>query len=147
MTILDELEQFAVDLDEQPLFPVEGPDGKRHLSEIQRQATFINLMKTLAPTVMVFAIPNAGKRNPRLAKKEGITGGVFDLCCTWEGGGICWPEMKGYSSAGRAGELSRSQISWGNDMYRRGHKVACFFDPMSAVNWVRRCGAPVRLTK
>lgn len=144
MTILETLDQFADDLNPTPRFPVEPPDGLKHLSEIKRQTQFINMMKTLAPSVLVFANANAGKRNPMKAKAEGIMGGVFDVCVMWDNGGIAWPEFKGYDAAGRPGKLSRAQIDWGNKAMDRGQHVECFFDAMTAVEWLRSVGCPIR---
>ena len=123
-----------------PLFPVEPPDGRRDWAEADRQATFRGRLRVMAPSLMVFANANAGKRARIQAIKEGITAGVFDL--TIASGTIgprfaAWLEMKGYDSRGRPGTLSHAQIDWGNRMWRAGHPVACFFDPDAAVEWVR----------
>lgn len=127
-----------------PIFPVEAPDGDRARSEIARQVTLFGTMRMAAPTVLGFAIPNAGKRNPVQAKKEGIMGGAFDTEWHWDTG-AAWIELKGYDARGRAGTLSQSQIDWGNRMHRLGKPVACFFDPLAAVRWLASLGAPVRL--
>lgn len=124
-----------------PEFYVEPPDGKHGWSEIARQVQFLSMMRMAAPKVIVFAIPNAGKRNPTQARKEGIRGGVFDLHCAWDGG-EAWPEMKGYRGK-TAGKLSDAQIDWGNDMNRIGKNVACFFDPIKVTEWLRSLGAPI----
>lgn len=124
-----------------PAFPVEAPDGRRDWTELQRQSAFIKEMKVIAPDVMIYANANAGKRNPRQAKREGIVGGVFDLTVTWDGGSA-WCEFKGYTKAGRAGKLSAAQIDWGNKMHARGKPVACFFTPAACVAWLRDLGAP-----
>lgn len=127
-----------------PIFPVESPDGDRGRSEIARQVTLFSTMRMAAPSVLGFAIPNAGKRNPTLARKEGIMGGAFDTEWHWDAG-AAWIELKGYDSRGRAGTLSQAQIDWGNRMHRLGKPVACFFDPIAAVRWLASLGAPVRL--
>lgn len=129
---------------ESPVFPVEAPDGDRTRPEIARQVTLFSTMRIVAPTVFGFAIPNAGKRNPVQAKKEGIVGGAFDTEWHWDGG-QAWIELKGYDARGRAGTLSQSQIDWGNRMHRLSKSVACFFDPLAAVHWLASLGAPVRL--
>lgn len=127
-----------------PLFHCEPPDGQKHLSEIARCVQFRRLMAMLAPSVLVHANANAGKRNPMQARREGIMGGVFDYACLWGADGSAYLEMKGYDARGRAGKLSTNQIEFGNRLHRMGRNVACFFDPMAAVAWVRSCGAPVR---
>lgn len=144
--ILASLDAYADDLNAAPLFPVEPPDGMKHLAELPRQATFIKLMRSLAPKATVYAVPNAGKRWRVQAQKEGIRGGVFDLTVAWNHG-IAFPEFKGYSAGGRPGVLSAAQIDWGNEMTRHGHSVACFFSPMRAVEWLRDLGCPVRETR
>ncbi|QCI92119.1 AAA family ATPase [Novosphingobium sp. EMRT-2] len=116
-------------LDPQPLFRVEGPDGERSWSEIERVVRFRRLMRDLAPAVLVCAIPNAGRRNPRQARREGIQGGAFDYLVAWGIRQIAFPEFKGYDARGRAGTLSDAQIDWGNRMYLLGHHVGCFFRP------------------
>lgn len=140
-------------LDPEPLFPVEAPDGRKDLSEIERQVMFRRYMRDLAPTVMVWANANAGRRNRLQATREGIKAGVFDLACAWDINvstspeapvSICFVEMKGYDKKGTAGKLSRAQIDWGNAMHERGHKVACFFSGKSAFDWIASLGAPIR---
>lgn len=140
-------------LDPVPLFPVEAPDGRKELAELERQAIFRRYAANLAPRVIVFANANAGKRNPMQAKREGIMAGVFDMTCAWDIAAstdpnapqsVCWIEFKGYDKNGRPGKLSKAQIDWGNAMHERGHKVACFFSGKSAFDWLASLGAPVR---
>ena len=127
-----------------PEFFVQAPDGARQFSEIDRQKMLFNLMRATAPRVLGFAIPNAGKRNPAKARKEGILGGVFDTQWCWRDGLTAFVEMKGYDTRGRAGKLSDAQIEWGNRMVALGHHAACFFDPYAAVAWLREQGFPIR---
>ena len=131
-------------LHEQPVFPVEPPDGVRHWSEIDRCVAFRKLVRTAAPTVLIYANANAGKRNPRQAWREGIMAGVFDYDARWHFPGGAQVEFKGYDARGRAGGLSQAQIDFGNRLHRLGHPVACFFTPAAAVEWLRSLGAPVR---
>ena len=131
-------------LNESPIFPVEKPDGRKDWSEIARAVDFQRIIRMTGPTVSMFANANCGRRNPRQALREGIKAGVFDYTLAWDGGGICFVELKGYEKSGRAGKLSQSQIDWGNRMHRMGHKVAAFFDPIEAAKFVSSCGAPVR---
>src|SRR6478735_6798777 len=128
-------ETLETPLVEEPLFYAQKSDGLRDWAETPRQRKFLNDMHMLAPSILCFAIPNAGKRNPRLARLEGIMGGVFDVCCQWEGG-AAWIEFKGYRQR-RAGELSEAQIRWGNRMHNMGKHVACFYSPDSAVQWIK----------
>jgi hypothetical protein len=124
-------------------FPVEPPDGRRDVTEIARQTAFRRLMRAAAPTVFVAAIPNAGKRNPTQARREGIIAGLPDLTCWWNRGHAL-VEMKGYDARGRAGKLSSAQIEIGNRLLDLGWPVACFFTPERAVEWLASLGAPVR---
>lgn len=143
-------------LDEAPLFFVEQPDGRKDLSELDRQVMFRKYLSNLAPAVMAYANVNSGKRGLKAqnqARKEGLRAGVFDMTCAWDidastipdrAVSVCWVEMKGYNSAGQPGKLSRAQIEWGNAMVRKGHKVACFFSGKSAFDWMASLGAPIR---
>lgn len=131
------------DLAPVPQFYVEPPDKRRDWPELDRQATFRRLMQFAAPRVVVEANPLAGKRNPALAKKEGITAGVFDLDITFKAPLAAHIEMKGFSKSGRAGMLSKAQIEWGNRRTELGWPVACFFSPYAAVAWLRELGFPV----
>lgn len=140
-------------LEAEPLFPVEAPDGRKDLSELDRQVMFRKFAANLAPAVLVWANANAGRRNPVQARKEGVMAGVFDMTCAWDIGAstlpdcdvsTCFIEMKGYDKSGRPGRLSQAQIDWGNAMHQRGHKVACFFSGRSAFDWLASLGAPVR---
>jgi len=143
MTALPHLDSLTDDWDTDltPRFLVEPPDGRRDMPEVARQRLFLNRLHMLAPSVMAFATPNAGKRNPALAKREGIRAGVFDVRLVWNRGQAD-VEFKGYDARGQAGKLSAAQIGWGNAMVERGHHVACFFDPDAALRWVHSLGAP-----
>ena len=127
-----------------PRFYVQAPDKRKDQSEIDRQATLFAVMHRLAPRVLGYAIPNAGKRNPHKARKEGIMAGVFDTRWEWRGPLTAVIEMKGYDARGRAGQLSDAQIEYGNRMIDLGHHAACFFDPLAAVDWLREIGFPIR---
>jgi hypothetical protein len=129
--------------DAAPDFLAEPPDGERRRSELARVLEFRRLMRERAPRCMLEANANAGKRNPRQARLEGIVAGVFDYTVTWPLGGIAWVEFKGYSRAGRVGGLSLAQVAWGNRRARLGHHVACFYRPESALAWLRALGAPI----
>lgn len=129
-------------LDEQPQFFVQPPDGRRDWAETPRQVKFRQLCAMFAPAVYVRATANAGKRNPRQARAEGIRAGVLDLCCHASGARTAYIEFKGYNAAGRPGKLSDSQIRFGNHMQGLGIPVACFFDPHDAYDWLKQQGFP-----
>lgn len=130
-------------LDPTPEFYVQMPPKIREGSELSRQRTFLNTMRMAAPRVMVEANANAGKRNPRTAKAEGIKAGVFDLSIRFKAPLHAWIEFKGFDKRGRPGQLSANQIEWGNRLVAQGWPVACFFDPFDAVDWLREQGFPI----
>lgn len=124
-----------------PRFHVEERDNST-ATELQRQAAFLRLMRIAAPKVFVFANANAGKRNPRTAKAEGIVAGVADLTVHWLGG-MAYIEFKGRAASGAWGKLSPQQIELGNRLYALGVPVGCFFTAEGAAAWLRRLGAPI----
>jgi len=126
-----------------PEFYVQAPDGRKDWAEIDRQATFLSVMRWSGPRVLIHANANAGKRNPRQAKKEGIRAGIFDLSLLWREPKIAYLEFKGYDSWGRAGKLSDEQIRFGNRCIDLGISCACFFDPYDAAEWARAQGFPI----
>lgn len=127
-------------LDPLPEFYVEAPDTRKDWREIDRQASFLQLMRHAAPRVVAYANANAGKRARHVAAKEGIRSGVFDLTVVGQCPNVAWIEFKGYDNSGRAGALSRNQIEFGNRMAALGHPVGCFFSPHRAVDWLRGWG-------
>lgn len=140
MSALADLLALETPLSERPLFPVEKPDGKRTWAESDRQATFRGRLRMVAPSLMVFANANAGKRSRHQAIKEGVRAGVFDVTVASGTVGrrfVAYCEFKGYDARGRAGVLSPQQVEFGNTMHRAGHHVSCFFDPDAAVEWIR----------
>lgn len=137
-----------------PRFAVEPPDNRKDVAELPRQVAFLSLMRMVAPSIEVRALPNAGKRNPSQAKKEGIKAGTFDLGLWWPFGGHALIEMKGWTGGKlklgkyvpyRAGKLSPEQIDFGNLLHDMGIPVGCFFNAEAAVEWLRHVGAPVRM--
>lgn len=130
----------------EPAFLVEAPDHRTGWTELQRQTAFLRLMRLAAPRVLVFANANAGRRNPRQAKAEGITSGVFDLTVLWRGK-TAFVEFKGYTKAGRAGHLSDNQTDFGNRLVELGIPCGCFFSPSTAAGWLRSLGFPVAETR
>lgn len=150
----DSLDALESPLREEPEFPVEEPDGRKELSELDRQAWVVAYMRRTQPHIVCYATPNAGKRGFKAqaqAKKEGLLAGVFDLTFAWDvqhaaedRPTICWAEMKGYDASGRPGQLSNPQIEWGNTMHRKGYAVACFFSAQSVIRWLGELGAPLR---
>jgi hypothetical protein len=132
-------------LDPDPEFFVQAPDGRKDWTELQRQTTFLRCLHMAGPRVLVFANANAGKRNPRKAKAEGIKAGVFDITCLWRGPLTAYIEFKGYAGQKRkqAGSLTRNQVEFGNRCTQLGIPAACFFDPYDAIDWLREQGFPI----
>jgi hypothetical protein len=146
-------------LDEEPLFPVERPGkppaDRAQWPELVRQRAFLAHLRKHAPGVSAFAIPNAAARGQRAmnqARAEGLRAGAFDLCVGWHRAeatndrcpaAIVFVEFKGHDASGRPGKLSRAQIEFGNQWWRKGHAVGCFFTPAAALDWLRELGAPV----
>ena len=137
-------DHLETQLDQAPLFHVEEPDGRKHWREIERAVELRRIVRMCGPSILLYANANAGKRNPTQARREGIMAGVFDYTAAWDRGNGCHVELKGYDKRGTPGKLSQSQIDWGNQMHRLGHKVACFFDPIEAARFIASCGAPMR---
>jgi len=139
---LTPFDDWEADLKPVARFPVEATD-KNPATELQRQATFLKMMRTLAPNVICYANTNgthiASFAGRAKANKEGRTIGASDIVCVWNRG-VAWIEWK----AGK-GSLKPAQIEFGNRLYEMGHHVACFRDPNSAVDWLRSIGAPVRI--
>ncbi len=127
-----------------PRFYVQAPDGRKDWSEEKRQEAFFATLHRVAPRVMAHHVKNEGKYNHAKAKRGGVVSGVFDIRCDCDAPLSAVLELKGYTKAGRAGELSQAQIDWGNAMLDRGWPVACFFDPFAAIDWLRVQGFPVR---
>lgn len=136
---------LETDLEPTPQFPHEAPDNLKDWPELNRQASFLRLIRMAAPRLLVFANANAGKRNPRQAKSEGIRAGVFDITVLWTERRVAYIEFKGWSGKKRkvAGTLSKQQIDFGNRLVELGIPCASFFSPINAVNWLRDQGFPV----
>jgi len=130
-------------LNPEPLFFVQQPDGVTGWAEIDRQAAFLKHIRLANPSLLVFATPNAGKRNPFLARKEGIMAGVFDICVIGVGM-VAYIEFKGYAKSGNKGKLSNAQIEFGNRCVALQIPCACFYDPHAAVDWLKSVGFAAR---
>lgn len=146
MTPPSDFAHLETPLNEAPRFHVGKPDGRRDWAENGfkgRQVAFIALGQRLAPRVMVHHVPNEGKRNPLLARKSGIVGGVFDNAVAFRAPLTAYVEIKGYDKRGKPNTLSPVQIAWGNRQADLGWPVACFFCPYEAWDWLRGLGFPV----
>ena len=97
-------------------------------SEHAEQVGFVRWFRTKWPRVLIFAIPNGGKRNITTAKllvKEGVVAGVPDLFIpAW---GI-WVEMKRQ----KGGRLSPDQEGMIAYLESIGHRVVVGFGALDA---------------
>lgn len=91
----------------------------REPTEHEEQRDLIRWFRQSFPGVLIFAIPNGGKRGKREAAKlkaEGVTAGVPDLFVpAWD----CWIEMKRQ----RSGRVSPEQRDMHNKLRALGHRV------------------------
>lgn len=118
-------------------------EPKDHLpaTEFQRQATFVKMMASLAPTADVLAIPNASRASDweRLRRhREGARKGALDLIVTWNRG-VAFVEFKDGQKMPFAAQRERL-----NRYFRMGHHCGVFRRPETAVEWLRGLGCPIR---
>lgn len=132
---LDDLED-----PEDPLFPVQRPDGVTDWPERKRQARFMSQLRYRAPALLKFAVPNAGRRSPAQVRGEGLLAGVFDVCAIEHGSLFAFVEFKGYDARGYPGQLTEQQIRFGNRCVRLGVPAATFFCPYAAIEWLTSLG-------
>ena len=135
--------------------PSPGPDPKLWPEE-ERQAAFIAYLLKTSSKVTARAIRNEGKRGfkeQRSMKRTGLLAGTFDTVIFWDyrdatsddcPRSVASIEFKGFDAKGRPGKLSQPQIEYGNDLFRKGHAVGCFYTAAAALDFLRRLGAPVR---
>lgn len=107
--------------------------------ELAIQVKFRNRMRTAAPTVMLVAIPNAGRRSAWegiTRAREGMMAGFPDMMALWDGK-IAFLEFKT-----RAGSIDEKQIDCLNRLVRQNFVVGVFRSPDTAIEWLRGHGAP-----
>lgn len=124
----------------EPRFTVE-PTDKGLASEIERQTSFLGLLRIAAPSVVVWAVPNGHNRGVKdrvKAKKEGLKAGVPDLTIVWNHG-IAFMEFKAGSTKPDA-----NQIDLLNYLQGAGHHCAVVRTPEFALQLLADWGAPVR---
>lgn len=115
------------------------PRDKDPRSEEKRQAAFLRLAKRLCPAVLIFAVPNGGKRTmweAGKAKREGMKSGALDLVATWNRG-VAFIEFKDGSTM-----PTPNQREMLNTLYRQGQHCGVFRQEESALEWLRSVGAP-----
>lgn len=97
---------------------------KRGNLEQKLQIAVINYVRMAFPDVLIFAVPNGGKRSlieAALMKKMGVLAGVSDLLLFW-GGGHGAIELK---RPDKKAVMSDSQIAFSEIWTKRGGKFAC----------------------
>jgi len=108
--------------------------------EIVIQTLLLSRAGMRCPAVTFAAVPNAGKRSQwaaQRAKREGLRKGFEDLIATWPGQGIAFIEIKD-----RDGTISTDQDEWLTRHVEQGHHAGVFRHPDTALDFLRRCGAP-----
>lgn len=98
--------------------------SKRGNLEQKLQIAVINYIRMAFPDVLVFAVPNGGKRSmieAALMKKMGVLAGVSDLLLFWQGGHGAI-ELK---RPDKAAYMSDSQKAFSEAWTKRGGKFAC----------------------
>jgi hypothetical protein len=99
-------------------FTVSQNNNGGKISESVHQVSFVNWFRATYPGVLIFAIPNGGARNPRVAEKlkfEGVVRGIPDL---YVPAGKLWIEMK--TEKGRLSDFQKEMIVY---LYSIGDNV------------------------
>ena len=123
-----------------PLFTIE-PADKGLATEIQRQTTFLGMLRIAAPSVMAWAVPNGHNRGLKdrvKAKKEGLRAGVPDLTLCWNHG-VAFLEFKDGK-----GKPAPAQVDLLNYLQAAGHRCAIVRTPEFALSLLAEWGAPIR---
>lgn len=123
-----------------PRFTVE-PTDRSPATEIERQTTFLGLLRMQAPTVMAWAVPNGHNRGLKdrvKAKKEGLKAGVPDLTVVWNHGAAFLEFKDG------KGKPADNQVDLLNYLTDAGHHCAVVRSPEYALALLAEWGAPVR---
>jgi len=110
------------------------------MAEIDIQSAFRGRLRYIAPSVVMVAIPNAGKRTvwqQRQVKREGISSGFPDCICMWPGG-IAFIEFKTPK-----GRISDNQREWLDRLTGWGFRASVARSADEAFDFLRECGAPV----
>lgn len=124
-----------------PHFTIE-PTDKGAASEIERQTSFLAMLRICAPDVMAWAVPNGHNRGFKdrvKAKKEGLRAGVPDLTLCWNHG-TAFLEFKDGK-----GKPQDNQTELLNYLHDAGHRCAIVRTPEFALRLLAEWGANVRL--
>lgn len=126
----------------EPRFVVEPKDANTS-PELERQTAFLRLLRVHAPSVVAWAVPNAGKRGMKdrvKAKKEGLRAGVPDLTICWNHG-VAFLEFKAAWE-----NPDNNQVDLLNYLHAAGHRCAVVRTPEFALRLLAHWGAPVMTT-
>ncbi len=105
------------------------------------QIQIVNTLRVCAPDVLVFHVPNGGKRNVREAKRfkeMGVVAGIPDLICLWAFKNIGFIEVK----AGR-GTTTDRQAEIHDRLDDMHFHVAVAWSVSDALALLSRWGAPI----
>lgn len=107
----------------------------RQYPEFQVQCAFVTFMRTYYPDVLMFAVPNGGKRNVRDAKRfkaMGVLAGVYDVFISEP-----TPVYPGlyieFKAPGRSSGTSEAQSEFKDKAEARGYKTAVYDDALEAL--------------
>jgi hypothetical protein len=139
-TAFASIDALETSLDATARFTVQ-PTDKGLSSEIERQTTFLSMLRITAPSVMAWAVPNGhnrGLKDRAKAKKEGLKAGVPDLTLVWNHG-VAFFEFKDGK-----GKPDANQVDLLNYLQDAGHRCAIVRTPEFALQMLAHWGAPVR---
>lgn len=114
-------------------FHVDPRDASNDKDEASIQALFRSRMRTLAPRVILVAIPNAGKRTAwerRQRAREGMVTGFPDMLAMHDGRTAALEFKSG------KGALSDQQIDTLNRLVAQDFPVGVFRSADTAVEWL-----------
>lgn len=109
--------------------------AKRQYPEFQVQTTFVSLMRTYYPDVLMFAIPNGGKRGIRDAKRfkaMGVRAGVFDIFVA-EPNSVYAGYFIEFKAPGRTAKADPNQVEFGELASERHYATAVHNDAVEAL--------------
>jgi hypothetical protein len=106
--------------------------------EFQVQVEFVSLMRMYYPDLLMFAVPNGGKRSiqdARRFKAMGVLAGVSDICVLEPNGVYAglWIEFK---APGKVKQLSADQKEFGQKVLDRGFEFITFDNAVLALIYV-----------
>jgi hypothetical protein len=115
------------------------PKDKDPANEFQRQTLFLSRIHSLAPSIDVLAVPNAGKSTDweRIQRwREGARRGALDLVITWNRG-VMFAEFKDGQKMPTKEQRERL-----NRYMRMGHHCGVYRTADTLISHLRDIGAP-----